>query len=163
MTTKLLRTLICILIATSLITACGKDERMQELQKYVAQLKQTVEDKSKSQPPTVFSLPKPVTYGNAVANTAESVVANSKNTPLQRYPIRSLQFVGTISNNHKIAAYIMTPDNMIYQAKVGDVIGDSYGKITKIETDHIEILEQNTGTTASHNSPDHIVTMLLKE
>lgn len=134
---------------------------MAELENYVAQLKTTVLEKSKSHTPPVLQLPKSVVFrGPGTGTAVRPEQADSQGNPLLRYPIRSLQFVGTIVKNKHISAYIMTPDNKVYSVNLGDVIGDSYGKITKINNDHIEILEQ---TNKLGKPTERIVTLLLKD
>lgn len=156
--TSMLRCILWGFVMTVFLSGCSDDGRRHELEQYVAQLKQMAQKKSQNKKPAVFELPKPVLYGRGVSAANNALGDNA--SPLQRFPLKSLQFIGTIANNHKISAYIMTPDSMVYPANVGDIIGDSYDKITKIDTDHIEILESSQSGSANAG---RIVTLLLKE
>lgn len=52
--------------------------------------------------------------------------------PLEAYPLEALKFVGVVSRQHKTYATIQTPDNMIYQVKPGNYIGEKLGLITAL-------------------------------
>jgi Tfp pilus assembly protein PilP len=152
---------VYMLACVFFLPGCREQSRQQEIEAYVARLKLDAEEKVKVEANPVWQLPKPVIYqaGNGPADKNPDA-ANSSN-PLLLYPIKSLQFVGTLTQNNMISAYIMTPDNMIYLVKVGDVIGDNYAKIVKIDSDHIEISEADDRT--GNQSGTKIVTMELKD
>jgi type IV pilus assembly protein PilP len=52
--------------------------------------------------------------------------------PLEAYPLESLKFVGVMSKKSKTFATIQTPDNMIYQVKPGNYMGEKLGLITAL-------------------------------
>ena len=52
--------------------------------------------------------------------------------PLEAYPMESLKFVGVISRKKIIFALIQTTDNMTYQVKPGNYIGDKLGQVTAL-------------------------------
>lgn len=52
--------------------------------------------------------------------------------PLEAYPLESLKFVGVMSKASKIFATIQTPDNMVYQVKPGNYVGEKLGLITAL-------------------------------
>ncbi len=81
--------------------------------------------------------------------------------PLQAYPLSVLRFIGTLSRGNIIFAFIMSPDQMVYQVKQGDMIGDRNGKIISIYPDRINVMEQDT--TFGTQSVQRIVTLQLKE
>lgn len=75
---------------------------------------------------------------------------------LQTYPVSTLRLGGTVTQAGTASvAYILTPDNDMYQVKEGDKIGDHHGKITNLQRDRIVITELNTDQTL------HIVTIQL--
>jgi Tfp pilus assembly protein PilP len=153
-----------ILACTLFLSACSDDARKRQLHRYIAQLKQMTAQKQNSNKTTIIQLPKPTIYqpgdnsGNANRNNFDKGLVTN---PLQTYSLKALQFVGTLTQDNRISAYVMTPDNMIYLVKDGDVIGDSYGKILKIDSEHIEILEKSTA--ADNKIVEHVVTMELKD
>lgn len=142
------------------LSGCGDENQMRDLKNYVAKLKQNMVHTQKKEITSEYKLPEAVKYG---ADTPETGMTTPKDNipPLQAYPIKSLQFVGTVTQNQQTYAYLMTPDAMVYQAKVGDIIGDSYGKIIKIDSGHIDVLQRNAVTGSA--SKQQVITLQLKE
>lgn len=64
-----------------------------------------------------------------VQNTFQPDLKRHKE-PLEAYPLESLKFVGVMSKKNKTFATIQTPDNMIYQVKPGNYMGEKLGLIT---------------------------------
>ncbi len=140
--------ILMILPLAMLLSACGENRQLKELKNYVAQVKKIASFNKKKDSMSQFQLPKPVHYG---ASESESLAMKNKTpngnaNPLQAYPLKSYRFIGVITENNTTWAYIMTPDNMIYIAKEGDILGSSYGKIIKIDTNQIEVLEKSVDT-----------------
>lgn len=138
--------LFCALASTLLLSGCGERSKERELKAYIAELKQAAAQKQNIINATATQLPKPIQYhpeGYATP-TSQGILTpqGTSANPLQSYPLKALQFVGTIDQNGQTHAYIMTPDSMVYEVKEGDIIGDNYGKITKIDSNHIEISEK---------------------
>ncbi|HSI28806.1 MAG TPA: pilus assembly protein PilP [Methylophilus sp.] len=52
--------------------------------------------------------------------------------PLEAYPLEGLKFVGVMSKKNKTFATIQTPDNLVYQVKPGQYIGEKLGLITSL-------------------------------
>jgi type IV pilus assembly protein PilP len=67
-----------------------------------------------------------------------SVIAaeyNRRKEPLEAFPLDSMTMVGSVLKNDKPYA-LLRVDNLLYQVKLGDYLGQNYGKIIKItETD----------------------------
>jgi type IV pilus assembly protein PilP len=79
----------------------------------------------------------------AVALTQEARQSNSllageitrRKQPLEAYPVDSMSMVGSVMRGGLPYA-LLKVDNLLYQVKPGDYLGQNYGKITKIsETD----------------------------
>jgi len=157
-TTYFILILVSLMI---LLTSCGENRRLKELKNNVAQLKKQAEQTKKNNVMSEFELPNAIQYGiNSAESSANAHSANGN--PLQSYPLKSLRFVGVINQNNKTWAYIMTPDSMIYPAKEGDMVGDKYGKIAKIDSNHVEVVEK--GVSPGNTTPTlQTVTMQLKE
>jgi type IV pilus assembly protein PilP len=161
-TTSTIRVFLTLLALALVLSSCGNREKKYELQLYIQNLKDAASTNEKKPLPIEFQLPMPVKYQSeqahtgAGSNNAGGVIAK----PIQSYSLKELSFVGTITQDNQTWAYILTPDNMIYGAKQGDIIGNSYGKIVKITADHIEIMEQHI---ESGKPVQSIVTMQLKE
>lgn len=144
-----------------LLSGCGQNERERALQGYINQLKAASSQKEVKIKPAVWQLPTPVTYKpDGYSNSDSRTHTKDITNPLQAYPIRNLQFVGVLTQGSQTSAYVMTPDSMIYLVKVGDIIGEEYGKIVKINSDRIEVAE--TAMKGNHSSEQMIV-MQLKD
>ncbi len=157
--------LCCMVFIALLLSACGEKSKERELREYIAQLKNAASQNHNTSIASFLQLPKPVRYqpeeySSPTINGAASVQAGAAMNPLQSYPLKSLQFVGTLEQNGQIHAYIMTPDNMVYEAKEGDIIGNNYGKISKIDPTQIEVIEKYT---QSGKSEERKQIMQLKE
>lgn len=60
---------------------------------------------------------------------------NRRKEPLEAYPLDSMTMVGSVSKQGRPFA-LLKVDNLLYQVKQGDYLGQNYGKIVKItETD----------------------------
>ena len=60
---------------------------------------------------------------------------NRRKEPLEAYPLDSMSMVGSVSKAGRPYA-LLRVDNLLYQVKQGDYLGQNNGKITKIsETD----------------------------
>lgn len=86
--------------------------------------------------------------GSANANAA--LVApelNRRKEPLEAIPLDAMQMVGSIDKGNQRVA-LLKVDNLIYQVRPGNYIGQNYGRIQKItETEIVlrEIVQDATG------------------
>ena len=68
-------------------------------------------------------------------NSLLSAEINRRKETLEAYPLDSMSMVGSVIKAGKPYA-LLRVDNLLYQVKLGDYLGQNYGKITKIsETD----------------------------
>jgi type IV pilus assembly protein PilP len=68
-------------------------------------------------------------------NSLLSAELNRRKEPLEAYPLDSMSMVGSVTKAGRPYA-LLRVDNLLYQVKQGDYLGQNYGKITKIsETD----------------------------
>jgi type IV pilus assembly protein PilP len=68
-------------------------------------------------------------------NSLLAAEINRRKQPLEAYPLDSMTMVGSVSKAGQPYA-LLRVDNLLYQVKAGDYLGQNYGKITKItETD----------------------------
>ncbi len=65
---------------------------------------------------------------------------NRRREPLEAYPLDSMTMVGSLGQKGREYA-LLRVDNLLYQVKVGDYIGQNYGKITKITETEIALRE----------------------
>ena len=60
--------------------------------------------------------------------------------PLEAYPLDSMGMVGSVNKLGQPFA-LLRVDNLLYQVKVGDYLGQNYGRITKIAETEIALRE----------------------
>ena len=149
------------LIAVSVLGAlalagCGNDQ--EELQQWMEQ--QRREAKPNVQPllpPKKFD-PQPYVVADRVepfsvqklsvalkqeAKQANSLVGpelNRRKEPLENYPLDSMSMVGSLmKNSHPYA--LLRVDNLLYQVRAGEYLGQNFGKITQISETGITLRE----------------------
>ncbi|WP_343605550.1 pilus assembly protein PilP [Roseateles sp.] len=60
--------------------------------------------------------------------------------PLEAFPLDSMAMVGSVSREGRPYA-LLRVDNLLYQARVGDYLGQNFGRITKISETEITLRE----------------------
>jgi type IV pilus assembly protein PilP len=152
---RLMRVAVSVL-ALAALAACSSDE--EELQTWMDQQKREVRPNvAPLSPPKRFD-PQPYLQANAVepfstqkltvalkqeARQPNSVLAaemNRRKEPLEAYPLDSMHMVGSVAKFGRQYA-LMKVDNLLYQVKVGDYIGQNYGKVTKISETEVALRE----------------------
>ncbi|MBS0447308.1 MAG: pilus assembly protein PilP [Proteobacteria bacterium] len=73
-------------------------------------------------------------------NSLLSAELNRRKEPLEAYPLDSMTMVGSLVRDGKQFA-LLRVDNLLYQVKLGDYLGQNYGKITKINETGVSIRE----------------------
>jgi type IV pilus assembly protein PilP len=166
MTMSSSRTSRALLLATLLpmvLAGCGdaQDELSQWMEQQRREVKPNVTPLS---PPRKFD-PQPYLAANAVepfstqklavalkqeARQQNSLLAaevNRRREPLEAYPIDSMSMVGSVTKQARPQA-LLRVDKLLYQVKVGDYIGQNYGKIrsiTETEVTYREIVQDAAG------------------
>ena len=145
------RLLVTLGLAAFALVGCGGEQ--EELSQWMEQQKHEV--KPSVQPlsaPKKFT-PQPYTALTGVepfsnqkltvalkqeARQPNSLLAaeiNRRKEPLEAYPLDSMSMVGSVVKAGRPYA-LLRVDNLLYQVKQGDYLGQNYGRITKIsETD----------------------------
>ncbi|WP_457279732.1 pilus assembly protein PilP [Polaromonas sp. P5_D5] len=137
------------------LSGCGSSEQ-EELQEWMTQQRNATKPKVDPLPePTKFS---PQLYGQegsiepfsiqkltqALKRESNQATANAaliapelsrRKEPLEAYPLDAIAMVGSLIKVGQPVALVRV-DNLIYQARVGNYLGQNYGRITKVtETD----------------------------
>jgi type IV pilus assembly protein PilP len=73
-------------------------------------------------------------------NSLLSAELNRRREPLEAYPLDSMSMVGSVSKQGQPFA-LLRVDNLLYQVKVGDYLGQNYGRITQIDETQIALRE----------------------
>jgi len=74
--------------------------------------------------------------------------------PLEAYPLDALMMVGSVQRGGAPSA-LLRADSLLYQVKVGDYIGQNYGRVTRItETEIVlrEIVQDTVGEWVERTS-----------
>ena len=73
-------------------------------------------------------------------NSAVSAELNRRKEPLEAFPLDAMNMVGSV--NRKGSPYaLLKVDELLYQVKVGDYLGQNYGKILQITETEITLRE----------------------
>ena len=60
---------------------------------------------------------------------------------LERFPLAQLHLVGNLSGHRAYAALVRDPDGMIHPVRVGDYMGNDFGRISAVGDAGIELVE----------------------
>jgi type IV pilus assembly protein PilP len=165
-----LRLASVLLVATMLLAACGGDQ--DELQQWMEQQKREVRPSVEPLSAPKKFTPEPYAAVGAVepfstqkltvalkqeARQPNSLLAaeiNRRKEPLEAYPVDSMAMVGSVTRGGQPYA-LLKVDNLLYQVKQGDYLGQNYGKITKISETNVayrEIVQDAAGEWIERNS-----------
>jgi type IV pilus assembly protein PilP len=145
-----------MLALAALLAGCSADQ--DELRAWMEQQRREVKPSVKPlQPPKKFD-PEPYTSAQAVepfssqkltvalkqeARQPNSLLAaemNRRKEPLESYPLDSMSMVGSVNKVGQPFA-LLRVDNLLYQVKLGDHLGQNYGLITKIAETEVVLRE----------------------
>lgn len=75
---------------------------------------------------------------------------------LEAYPLESLKMVGTLQDkNKKMFALVKTPENNLYQIKIGNYLGQNFGIVTAITETSVtlkEVFQDTSGVWSERTS-----------
>jgi type IV pilus assembly protein PilP len=139
-----------------LLAACGAEQ--QELAQWMDQQRKEVKPNVQPiLPPKKFD-PQPYLAADAVEpfssqkltvaikqearqpNSLLSAEINRRPEPLESYPLDSVSMVGSVTKKNTPFA-LLKVDKLLYQVKLGDYIGQNYGKIIKITENDVSLRE----------------------
>lgn len=66
---------------------------------------------------------------------------NRRKDPLEKYPLDGMLMVGTVQNGSDVWAIVTAPDQTTHHVRVGEHVGENYGKIIEIQESAIDIVE----------------------
>lgn len=79
---------------------------------------------------------------------------NRRKEPLEAYPLDSMSMVGFVNKQGQPSA-LLRVENLLYQVKPGDYLGQNFGRITKISETELtlrEIVQDASGEWIERNS-----------
>jgi type IV pilus assembly protein PilP len=146
----------CTLLAVALLAGCSADH--DELRAWMEQQRREAKPSVKPlQAPKKFD-PQPYNSAQSVepfssqkltvalkqeARQPNSIMAaelNRRKEPLEAYPLDSMSMVGSVNKQGQPYA-LLRVDNLLYQVKLGDHLGQNYGLITKIAETEVVLRE----------------------
>lgn len=149
------RWLIVALAATSLSACTGEQE---ELQAWMDQQRHEVQPSVQPlSPPQKFN---PQAYAGVDGvepfssqkltgalkqearqpNSAVSAELNRRKEPLEAFPLDAMSMVGSV-NRKGVPYALLKVDSLLYQVRVGEYLGQNYGKIMKITETEVTLRE----------------------
>ena len=147
---------VAVIASTLLLGACSSDQ--DELRQWMEQQRREVKPNvTPLQPPKKFD-PQPYNSAQAVdpfstqkltvalkqearqPNSLLSAELNRRKEPLEAYPMDSMSMVGSVNKQGQPFA-LLRVDALLYQVKVGDHLGQNYGKILRISETEIALRE----------------------
>lgn len=153
--TRTIRTAVALLPLLG-VAACGSD--IDELRQWMdQQRKETKSTVTPLLPPKKF-LPEPyqaaagvdpfspqklsvaIKQEAAQPNSLLTAEINRRKEPLEAYPLDSMAMVGSMTRDQKRYA-LLKVDNLLYQVKIGDYLGQNFGRVTKISETEITLRE----------------------
>ncbi|MBI3285342.1 MAG: pilus assembly protein PilP [Burkholderiales bacterium] len=152
-----LRKIPALLLPALLLTACG-DNGVSEIQEWMAAVKKETHavtpkiaepklyvpvaytGKSELDPFNPVKLLAVLARMKAESNNGLRPDMDRRREALEAFPLDSMKMVGTIEKNN-IRQALLQIDKTVYQAKLGNYIGQNFGMITKISDNEVEIKE----------------------
>jgi type IV pilus assembly protein PilP len=152
---RIARALLCALLP-SLLAACG-DGGIQEVRQWMEETRRQTRvvvpklaEPKKFTPFTYAGKNSPDPYSPAKFVNAMATPAASGNRfqpnmdrrrePLETFPLDNLKMVGTLRKQGASFALVQA-EHTVFQAKVGNYIGQNFGQITKITDSEVELKE----------------------
>jgi type IV pilus assembly protein PilP len=163
-----------VLVASLALSACASSER-EELQTWMAQERANAKpriqplEEPKSFTPQAYlgsdgmdpfnpmKLMQVLRRESAQANANTSLIAaelNRRKEPLEAEPLDAMTMVGSLDKKGTPTALVRV-GNLLYQVRVGNYLGQNYGKITRITETSIqlrEIVQDGSGDWIERNS-----------
>ncbi len=137
-----------ILGCVIMLTGCNGDT--QSLQAWISQIKTKTVPKNVNIPPLKEYISQPYTAANMVSPFSAVRVGSAvleappdgarPKEPLESVPLENIKYIGMIKQDDMIKGMLKI-DIKIHQVRLGDHIGQNYGKITAIKEDALTVKE----------------------
>jgi len=153
-----LKTLLSTLMLTGMLAACTAD--MNELTRYIAEVKQRPADPIEPIPPVATYTPH--VYGSSgLRNPFASEISGEEASPeeggdesngirpdnnrsreyLEQFSLDTLSMVGTFSRGESDWSLIRDPDGVIHRVATENYLGQNHGRVTSVRPDRVELTE----------------------
>lgn len=150
------RSLLAVVAAVLTLAGCSADQT--ELRDWMEQKRREIKPSvAPLQPPKKFD-PQPYTGAQAIdpfstqklsvalkqesqqPNSMLSAELNRRKEPLEAFPLDSMNMVGSVNKQGRPFA-LLRVDNLLYQVKAGDYLGQNYGRVMRISETDITLRE----------------------
>jgi type IV pilus assembly protein PilP len=149
---------ISSLVFMALLTGCGNDD-FSDLNRYFSEVKARPKEPIKPLPeikvvePFLFKpeglrdpfrpleQPEQVEGADVSAGSGIKPDTTRRKEELEAFPLDGLRMVGTVNIKSSLWGLVKASDGTIYRVKVGNYMGKNYGKIIRIVSDKIELME----------------------
>lgn len=168
-----------LLILSSLIAVAACSEEHGDLQTWMQETRNAAKSKVRPvEPPKPLErveyfapqLEGPHAFSpNKMRSAAQATNAPDMNRPkelLENYSLENIKFVGFIGENNGLSALIEVGDKEanhsgkhIYTVRPGNYLGQNYGKISKITSDGIELVEVTEDTQGNWINRTMLITV----
>jgi type IV pilus assembly protein PilP len=146
------------LVLMALLAGCGNDE-FSDLNRYIAEVKHKPKEPIKPLPEVKVIEPfmfkpenlrdpfKPLEQPGQAQGVDISGGSGIKpditrrKEELESFPLDGLRMVGTVNMKLGLWGLVKASDGTVYRVKVGNYMGKNYGKIIRIVSDKIELME----------------------
>jgi len=149
---------ISCLVFAVFLTGCGNDD-FSDLNRYLSEVKARPKEPIKPLPeikviePFMFKpeglrdpfkpLEQPEQAEGADVSAGSGIKPDTtrRKEELEAFPLDGLRMVGTVDMKSSLWGLIKASDGTVYRVKVGNYMGKNYGKIIRIVSDKIELME----------------------
>ena len=73
-------------------------------------------------------------------NSLLATELNRRKEPLESFPLDSMSMVGSVARTGRPFA-LLRVDNLLYQVKLGDYLGQNYGRVTRVSETEVTLRE----------------------
>jgi type IV pilus assembly protein PilP len=153
--------LLLVMAACATLAACGSSEN-EEIQKWMAEQRANTKPQVQPIPEPKKFAPQDYTMEAAIepfsmqkltqalkrdsqqAGTASAALLtpelNRRKEPLESYPLDAMTMVGSL-NKQGLPVALIKVDNLLYQVKTGNYLGQNYGRILKVGETEVVLRE----------------------
>jgi type IV pilus assembly protein PilP len=171
----MMRSVHLLLLTSLLLAACGGEE-FQDLHDFVKN--SGADMRGKVEPPPEIKPYEPFNYDNSVGlpdpfKPRKAEMKNGGGQPglnqpdmvrhreaLEEFPLDGLKMVGFLSQGNADQAIIRSPDGKLHRIKVGNYLGQNFGRIIKITDTEVtikEMVQDSTGDWSERMSSLQLV------
>jgi len=156
---KLVNLPIACAVFLTLLAGCSEDD-FSDLNQYITEVKVRPKGTIKPLPeikviePFIFKpedlrdpfkpiKPAELAGDEANASTGSGIKPDTsrRKEELEAFPVETLKMIGTVNMKSTLWGLVKSADRTVYRVRVGNYMGQNYGKIIRISPDKIELME----------------------